>query len=168
MTFVKRQDKVMFLESVEETFNRMKGFTSITTNKNATEYNRQYVDEAFETTDVVAISTSIDWEFDQKADDATHEKLVTIIDNELIGDDAVIGLLQVDMTQTGVGEGSFVATKRPFTVIPGSEGGNINAYTYGGTFKVKGEKIVGEATSTDGWKTCKFVANEAVNEVEGE
>lgn len=154
--FVKRQDKVMFLEGTASDFNRMKGFTTITTNKNPIEYSRHYVDEAFETTDVVGMSPSIDWEFDQKADDETHMKLTDIIDDEKIGDDAVIDLLQVDLTQAGTGEDSFVATKRAFAVIPGSEGSNINAYTYSGTFRVKGERILGEATSTDNWETCTF------------
>ena len=156
MSFVKRSDKVMFMEGTADEFNRMKGFTSLSTSKNPKEYTRQYVDDDFETTDVVAISVSTEFAFDQKAEDAVHEKLVDIIDEEKIGDDAVVNLLSVDMTQAGVGEDSFVATKRSFVVVPGTEGDSLDAYTYGGTFRVKGEKIVGEATTTDGWKTCTF------------
>lgn len=156
MTFVKRTDKVMFMEGTGSTFNRMKGFTSLATNKNPREYNRQYVDDDFETTDVVAISVSTDFTFDQKADDVVHTNMVDIIDNEKIGDDAIVNLLQVDFTQAGVAPDSFVATKRTFVVVPGSEGGSSDAYTYSGTFKVKGDKVVGEATTTDGWKTCTF------------
>lgn len=158
MTFVKRQDKVMFMEGLSDEFNRMKGFTGLTINKNPIEYSRHYVDEAFETTDLVGISTSIDFEYDQKTDDVVHDKLVDIIDEERLGDDAVVDLLQVDLS--GVQASTAPATKRGFAVIPGSEGGNINAYTYSGTFKVKGDKIVGTATTTDGWKTCTFTPTE--------
>lgn len=160
MSFVKRSDKVMFMETELGTFNRMVGFTSLSTNKNPKEYTRQYVDEEFETTDVVAISTSTDFALDYKSDDPVHMKMVDIIDSESIGDDATVNLLQVDFTKEGVVEDSFIATKRAFALIPGTEGDSLDAYTYGGTFKVKGSRIVGEVTTTDGWKTCKFVADE--------
>lgn len=154
--FVKRQDKVMFMEGLSEEFNRMKGFTALSTNKNPVEYTRQYVDEDFETTDVVAISTSIDFEYDQRKDDVVHEKLIDIIDNEKLGNDALVDILQVDLT-TDTGDGEVTATKRTFSVIPGTEGEDINAYTYSGTFRVKGERVEGTATTTDGWKTAIFV-----------
>lgn len=155
MSFVKRQDKVMFLEGVEK-FHRMQGFTSLSTDKNPVEYTRQYVDEAYETTDVVAISTSTDFEFDQMSDNAVHQILVDIIDEEKIGDDAVVNLLQVDLT--GLAEGTLTApaTARTFAVIPGSEGGELDAYTYSGTFRVKGARVKGTATTADGWKTVTF------------
>ena len=159
MNLVKRSKKVMFLEGVADKFDRMKGFTSLSTSKNPKEYTRQYVDEDFETTDITGISTSTDFAFDQMSDNAVHDKLVDIIDGEKLGTDAVVNLLSVDLTQAGVGVDSFVATKRAFTVVPGSEGDSMDAYTYSGTFRVKGERILGEATTTDGWKTATFVAD---------
>lgn len=159
MTFVKRQDKVMFIGAAAGDYYRMKGFTNITTNKNPKEYTRHYVDDLFETTDVTAISTSVDWEFDQRTSDPGHEILVEIIDKEAIGDDAIVSLIQVDMTQAGTGADTFVATKREVAVIPASEGGSKDAYSYSGSFKTKGDKITGEATTTDGWKTCTFTPN---------
>ncbi len=155
--FAKRADKVMFME-VQDKFNRMKGFTSLSTNKNPKEYTRQYVDEMFETTDVVAISTSTDFNMDYRTGDPVHQKMVDIIDNERIGDDAVVTLLLVDFTQEGTTPDSFKAVKREFALIPGTEGDSLDAYTYGGTFKVKGPRIEGEATSADDFeKTCTFV-----------
>lgn len=158
MSLVKRSKKVMFLEGTADKFNRMKGFTSLSTSKNPKEYTRQYVDEDFETTDITGISTSIEFAFDQLEGDAVHDKLVAIIDEERIGQDAVVNMVSVDLTQPGTAlEGdSFVAVKRAFTVVPGSEGDSMDAYTYSGTFRVKGERVVGEATTTDGWKTCTF------------
>jgi len=157
--FAKRSSKIAFLQA-EDKFYRMKGFTSLSTNKNAGEYTRQYVDEDFETTDVVRISTSMDFNFDYMPSNQVHEKLVEIIDGEKIGDDAVVSILIVDFSQAGTTEGSYVAVKRDFAVIPGTEGDSLDAYTYSGTFRVKGPRIEGEATSTDDWQTCTFIPNE--------
>ena len=154
--FTPRSKKVAFMEAEAGTFNRMKGFTALSTNKNPKEYTRQYVDEPFETTDVVAISTSMDFAFDQMQGDPVHEKIVGIIDGEKIGDDAVVKILNVDLTAKGGAEGSFKASQRDFVVVPGTEGDNIDAYTYGGTLRVKGAKVEGEATTTDEWQTCTF------------
>jgi len=159
MMFAKRSSKIAFLQA-DNNFYRMKGFTSLSTNKNAGEYTRQYVDEDFETTDVVRISTSMDFNFDYMPSNQVHEKLVEIIDGEKIGDDAVVSILVVDFSQAGTTEGSYVAVKRDFAVIPGTEGDSLDAYTYSGTFRVKGPRIEGEATSTDDWQTCTFSPNE--------
>lgn len=155
---IARSRKVMFMATELDTFERMKGFTSMAINKNPKEYTRQYVDEDFEVTDITGISTSIDYAFDQIAENAVHDKLISIIDNEKIGDEAVVSMLSVDFTEAGTELDSFVATKRDFAVIPGTEGDSLDAYTYGGTFRVKSERVVGEATTTDDWKTCTFVA----------
>ena len=157
--FAKRSSKIAFLQ-VDDMFYRMKGFTSLSINKNAGEYTRQYVDEDFETTDVVRISTSMDFNFDYMPSNPVHEKLVEIIDGEKIGDDAIVSILIVDFSQAGETEDSYVAVKRDFAVIPGTEGDSLDAYTYSGTFRVKGPRIEGEATSTDDWQTCTFIPNE--------
>lgn len=153
---IARSRKVMYMATELDTFERMKGFTSMSISKNPKEYTRQYVDEDFEVTDITGISTSIDYAFDQIAENAVHDKLINIIDNEKIGDEAVVSMLSVDFTEAGTEADSFVATKRDFAVIPGSEGDSLDAYTYGGTFRVKSERIVGEATTTDEWQTATF------------
>ena len=155
--FIPRSKKIAFMEVDNGTFYRMKGFTALSTNRNPKEYTRQYVDESFETTDVVAISTSMEFTFDQMQNDPVHEKLIDIIDGEKIGDDAVVSIVVVDLTRHGSTTGGFKAVKRDFVVVPGTEGDNMDAYTYSGTFKAKGERIEGEATSDDDWKTCAFI-----------
>ena len=148
------------MDTAEGTFNRMKGFTALSTSKNPIEYTRKYVDETFETTDVVGMSTSMDWTMDQLKDDPVHDKIVDIIDSEKIGDDAVVTLLTVDFTQEGTTAGTFKEKKRTFTLIPGTEGDGAEAYTYSGTFRVKSEKVDGEVTSIDNFKTsCTFTAS---------
>ena len=154
---IARNKKVMYMETATDTFGRMRGFTSMSINKNPQEYTRQYVDEDFAVTDITGISTSIDYTFDQIEDDTVHDILIDIINEERIGDDAVVSLVSVDFTEEGVVEDSFKATRRDFAVIPGTEGDSLSAYTYGGTFRVKSERIVGEALSMDDWKTCTFV-----------
>src|SRR5690606_39712753 len=116
--FTPRSKKVAFMEVDKETFHKMRRFTDLTTNRNPKEYTRQYVDENYETTDVVAISTSMEFTFDQMQGDAVHEKLVDIIDGERIGDDAVVSIVVVDLTRQGSTTGSFKAIKRDFVVVP--------------------------------------------------
>lgn len=100
-------------------------------------------------TDVIGYSPSISYAFDLHRNCEVQQDIVNITDNELIADDAVRNIVIVD-----VDEGT--AIKRPYAVIPSTEGDNINIYTHSGTFKCKGEKIHGTATSTDNWQTITF------------
>ncbi len=134
-----------------ETFKRMPKFTQLTTNKNPMEYSRQYVDEPFQETDVVGYSPSISYAFDRNRSSDVQDDIVKIHDEELIGDDAVRNIIVVD-TDTGD------AVKRSYAVIPSTEGDNINILTYSGTFKCRGEQVIGTATSSDDWQTCTFSA----------
>lgn len=160
---VKRADKVAYM-NVGGQYLRMEGFTSLSTNKNPKEYTRQYVDEIFETTDVVGLSTSIDFGFDQFIGDKVHEALVKIIDNEIIGTDAVVEICVVDYTKPVDGleeNGGFEARSRKYAVIPNTEGGSLDAYTYEGTFRVNGNTVKGTATVKDSSaKTIQFKAEE--------
>lgn len=148
---VDRAKKVAFAK-VGETHKRMRGFTSLSTSKNPKEYTRQYVDELFETTDVVGISASMEFGFDQYTNDEVHALFVDIIDNEKIGSDALVEIVVVDFTkQSGAG---YEATKRNWSVIPNTEGGSLDAYTYEGTLRVNSSLVKGTATTTDDWLTA--------------
>ncbi len=133
------------------TFYRMKGFDEISTAKNPKEYSRQYVDEEFEQTDVVGYTPSITFGFDRFSGDAVHEDIINIFDAEKVGADAVRPIIMVDMADDENG-----AIKRDFAVIAENEGSGLDAYKYSGTFRVKGDKIFGKATSNDDWQTCTF------------
>ncbi len=133
------------------TFYRMKGFDEISTAKNPREYSRQYVDEEFEQTDVVGYTPSITFGFDRFSGDAVHGDIIEIFDNEKVGADAVRPIIMVDMA-----DNENHAIKRDFAVIAENEGNGLDAYKYSGTFRVKGDKIFGKATSNDGWQTCTF------------
>lgn len=153
---VQRADKVAFMK-VEDKHVRMKGFTTQAISKNPKEYTRQYVDELFETTDVVGISSSIEFAFDQFKGDLVHDKLVQIIDEERVGTDSVVEIMIVDFTkEDATTPGTFEARKRKYSVIPNTEGGSLDAYTYEGTLRVNGAVEVGTATTTDDWATATF------------
>ena len=154
---VKRSDKVAYYGvpvDGEVTYYRMTGFTEIATTKNASEYSRQYVDEEFSQTDITGYSTSVSYEFDRYKGNAVHDDIITITDGELIGTDAVRNIVMVDLTDGD--ESGYGAMMRSFAVIPDSEGGSNDAYTYSGTFKVKGSRVMGKAVLTEDGNTLTF------------
>ena len=155
---VKRSDKVSFLGCLadgSETFNRMRGFTTLSGSKNPTEYSRRYVDEEFETTDVTGYSPSLDFGFDQYIGDPVHEEMVEILDNEKLGTEARRNIVTVDFSQEA-GEGSYKAVKREYAIIGDADGDGTDAYTYGGTFRATGNKVVGTATVDDNGAIATF------------
>ena len=144
---VKRSDKVSFFGNMNtgtETFNRMRGFTTLSGSKNPSEYSRQYVDEEFETTDVTGYSPSIDFGFDQYSGDLVHDEMVEILDGEKTGTEARRNIVTVDFSQPV--NGGYKATKREYAIIGDSEGDSMDAYTYSGTFRATGSRIEGTAT----------------------
>ena len=104
---VTRNKKVAFM-NVSTTgvanFLRMTKFTEISKSKNPTEYSRTYVDEDGEVTDVTGYSEEISYAFDLHTGNLVHQKIVDITDNEKVGNDALVQILQVDFTKQ-VGEG---------------------------------------------------------------
>lgn len=162
--FVRRNEKVNFMEVAKGEFNRMKFFTAMGEEKNPMEYSRQYVDEAYERVDVVGISSGVSFSMDQRTNDEVHEIIVDIFENEKLGDDATVTILSVDFTKpielTEDGT-AYKAKKRDFSVIPGSEGGEAEVYSYEGTLRAKGATIDGFAifdsdAPIDELETCTF------------
>lgn len=157
---VKRSDKVAFMnvgtvDAVD--YKRMTKFTDLSNSKNPTEYSRQYVDEEGETTDVTGYSPEISYGFDQHTDNAVHEKIAKIADDELTGDDATVEVLIVDKTKE-VANG-YEARLRKYAVVPDSEGDSTDAYTYSGSLKAKGgfESVI--AKLSDDGKTATIVTD---------
>lgn len=156
---IKRSDKVSFLGCISEgteTFNRMRGFTTLSGSKNPTEYSRRYVDEEFETTDVTGYSPSLDFGFDQYSGDPVHDEMVKILDGEVLGTEARRNIVTVDFSQEA-GEGSYKAVKREYAIIGDAEGDSMDAYTYSGTFRSTGKRIVGTATVDETGAVATFV-----------
>ena len=159
---VKRSDKVAFFGNLgtgTETFNRMRGFTTLSGSKNPMEYSRQYVDEEFETTDVTGYSPSYEFGFDQYAGDLVHEEMVEILDGEKTGTEARRNIVIVDFSQAGASEGSYKAVKREYAIIGDAEGDSMDAYTYSGTLRATGKRITGTATLNTDNSVATFTAD---------
>ncbi len=149
MATAKRCDKVAFM-GVDGKYYRMTNFTEIATSKNPKEYTRQYVDEEFERDSVVGYSPSISYSFDYDNENPVHKLLKEIIDNELVGEEAVVEIIMADIENPN---GTNNAVSRRWSVIPDSEGQSLDAYTYSGSFKACGGKSMVTVISADGWQT---------------
>lgn len=154
---VGRYKRLAFMDSAGSgtSYMRMTGFTSLSEGKEATEYSRQYVDEATERTDVVGYATSIDFEFDRYTNDPVQEKLAEIIDDEKTGTDAQVNIVSVDIFADD-GQGNCPARKRTYSVIPDTVGDGTDALIYSGSFSAASEFVKGYCTSEDNWQTCTF------------
>lgn len=162
---VTRNKKVAFMNvstTAIANFLRMTKFTEISKSKNPTEYSRTYVDEDGEVTDVTGYSEEISYNFDLHTGNLVHEKIVDITDNEKVGDDALVQILQVDFTKP-IGSG-YEARLRTYSVVPDSEGDSTDAYTYAGSFKKNGNMTIGVATMNSDNTVATFTANEEVAE----
>ena len=160
-TLVKRSDKVAFYGVKSEndvTYKRMRGFTDMSINRNPKEYTRKYIDEKFEQSDIVGFSPAISFTFDSFLENDVQNDILSISENELLGEDAVREIVIVDLKRAK--DEGFHAVKRTFSVIVESEGNSDEAYQMSGTFKVKGEKEFGIATSNDEWETLLFTKSE--------
>ena len=154
---VKRCQKLAFYGVVENdtvTYYRMSGFTEFSKKANPKEYKRQYIDEEHERNDVVGYSPVFSYEFDQFDGNKVHSDLAALADGEYTGTKAIRSIVVVDFTDES--DGSYRAVKRDFAVIPDGEGGSAEAYTYSGSFKASGEKVIGIASSDDNWKSLTF------------
>lgn len=157
-----RADIVNFMK-VEENHVRMTGFTDAGKSMNSSTYDRRYVDEKIERSDVIAYAPEIAYNFDRMVGNKVHERIVAIHDGELVGQ--TVEIVTVNFNEAGTAEKSFKARKRSYSVIPDAEGDGTDAYTYSGTFKASGTIEEGTVTTTDNWATCTFSAN--VSEGEG-
>jgi hypothetical protein len=139
------------------TYYRMKKFTQFSHSKNPIEYSRQYVDEPFQQTDVVGFAPSYAYAFDKHTDLPVQEDIVSITNGEMLGDDAVRDIIIVDTTAaTGTTTLSASGLKRSYSVIPNTEGDNINVYTYSGNLKVRGEQSEVTVSTADDWQTISI------------
>lgn len=164
---VGRHKRLAFMEVTgagsSPTLTRMTGFTSLSEGKEATEYSRQYVDEATERTDVVGYATAIDYEFDRYTNDPVCERLSEIADDELVGTEAQVNIVSVDIFTEDT-QKRAIARKRTYSVIPDTTGDGTDALIYSGSFSAASEITKGYATSKDNWQTCTFTEGDIPEE----
>ena len=151
-----RADIVNFMKPTAEAekYDRMTGFTEAGKSMNASTYDRRYVDEKTERSDVIAYAAEIGYNFDRMTDNAVHTRIAEIHDKELVGQ--TVEIVTVNFNEKGTAENSFKARKRVYSVVPDADGDSTDAYTYSGAFKANGDIVEGEATSEDDWATCTF------------
>ena len=158
---VRRSQRLAFMDTDKTgstpKYERMTGFTTLTNGKNPKEYNRQYVDEDAERSDVVGYAPSIEFSYDRHTNTPVHDRLSEIHDNELLGDDTHVNIVSVDLFTEDT-QKRCKATKRTYAVIPDTDGDGTDAMIYSGTFKSVSELEEGYATSEDGWKTATYTA----------
>lgn len=154
-----RADIVNFMKTSNEdtTYSRMKGFTEAGKSLNPTTYDRRYVDEKTERSDVVAYASEIAYNFDRMTDNAVHTKIAEIHDKELVGQ--TVEIVTVNFNEKGTEENSFKARKRVYSVVPDSDGDGTDAYQYSGAFKANGDIIEGYSTLSDNSDICTFTPN---------
>lgn len=166
-SLVQRTGKVAFYKPAESTdefpYKRMEGFTELSNAKNPKEYNRQYVDEDFERTDIIGYSASISYAFDRYKGNAVLDDIIDITENEKIGENSVREIIVVDMT-TATNNGTIEhadAYLRYYAVIPDTDGDSTDCLAYSGTFKTRGEMTKVTVYSSDDWQTLSLDAIEA-------
>lgn len=160
---VQRHQRLAFMNTgtaEAPTFTRMTKFTSMTNNKNPKEYARQYVDCTSEETDVVGYTPAIDYAFDRHTSTPVHDLIAKIHDGELVGSEALVEILIVDLFTAKEG-GVCEARKRTYAVIPSADGDGTDALVYSGSLKSKSEIVVGTATLSDDEQTATFTVAKA-------
>lgn len=159
---VGRHQRVAFMNVAvgEEAANyqRMTGFTQMTNSKNPKEYSRQYVDRESEDTDVVGYSPAISYSFDRHTNTPVHERIAKVHDGELTGSDALVDVVIVDFFATSGAEGTYVARKRTYAIIPDADGDGTDALIYTGSLKSKSDIEEGTATVSEDGKTATYAA----------
>ena len=157
---VRRSQRVAFMNTGTKeapVYTRMTGFTSLSYSKNSKEYTRRYVDEDSERSDVVGYAPAIAYTFDRHTGDTVHEKICKIHDEELLGNEAHVEILTVDLFTAGEG-GVCAAVKRTYAVIPDKDGDGTDALVVSGTFKSVSEFTKVNATVANGGGTATISA----------
>lgn len=127
-------------------FQRMKGFTDAGKTLNSSTYDRRYVDEKTERSDVTAYATEIAYAFDRMYGNAVHNVIAKVHEEEIVG--FTVPIVTVNFNEP-VNDG-YKAKMRIWSVQPNSEGDSTDAYTYSGSFKANGPIITGVAKMQTG------------------
>lgn len=127
-------------------FHRMKGFTDAGKSMNPSTYDRRYVDEKNERSDVVAYATEIAYGFDRMYGNAVHDTISKVHDDEIVGFN--IPIVTVNFNEPV--EGGYRAKYRVWSVQPDSDGDSTDAYTYSGAFKANSSIVTGVAKIEEG------------------
>ena len=87
------------------------------------------MDEDAERSDVVGYAPSIEFSYDRHTNTPVHDRLSEIHDKELLGDDAHVDIVRVELF-TEDEQKRCKATKRTYAVIPDTDGDGTDAMIY--------------------------------------
>lgn len=119
------------------------GFTSFPEAKNPKEYTRKYIHNKTEQTDVIGYAPSISYSCDLIADDPVVQEVVNITDNELVGAAARRDIISVNLWDETETDGTYVAYKRTYSIVPSNRGDGTDAMIYTGTMKACSDIVKG-------------------------
>ncbi len=130
------------------------GFTAFTESKNAVSYQRRYIHEITKRTDVTGYAPVIDYEFEVYSSNPAIEKIRSITDYELVGEEARVEILCVDLFDETETSGVYRAFRRSYSVIPDECGDGTDALVYTGTMKAVGDIVTGTFVRSTGTFTA--------------
>lgn len=117
------------------------GFTNLAESKNPTEYSRKYIHERTQRNDVTGYSSAFEYSTDGYTNDPVVLEIMAITDQELIGTDTRRTIYCVNSWEKGNAEGSCVAYKREYAIIPGGKADGTDALIYTGSLKACGDFV---------------------------
>lgn len=154
MAIVKRADRQHYMNTgtVENPVWSLigEGFTEFMESKNAVSYSRRYIHEITKRTDVTGYAPEIEYELEVYAGNPVIDKIRLITDRELVGEDARVEVIAVDLFGTTETEGVYPAVKRMYSVIPDECGEGTDALCYTGTMKAVGDIVSGTFVKSSG------------------
>lgn len=118
------------------------GFTDLKETKKAIEYGRQYVNEKSERRDVVGYAPTISYSCDMHSGDPVIERIARVHDLELVGTDAQVEVLSVNLYEKAE-DGKCKAYKRRWSIIPDEKGEGVEALILTGAFAGAGDIVQG-------------------------
>lgn len=156
MQVYKRSDIVNFMNTGTDqnpVYTRMQGFTSGNKSLNAKKYTRQYVDEDFERESTVGYSPNIAYNFDRIAENAVHDKIVAVHEDELTNQSVDILTVNIKTNE---------ARLRTYDINPDGDGDGTDAYQYSGNFHANGTQTKGTATIAADGLTATFTPSGSI------
>lgn len=117
------------------------GFTELEMSMGAQTYSRHYVHEKTERKDVTGYATSIAYQCDVYSGDPVIERVSRVMDQELVGDDAQVEIVNVSFFRPM--QGGYEAFLRRWAIIPDSRGAGAEALTMSGVFAAVGDAVPG-------------------------
>ncbi|MBQ2544725.1 MAG: hypothetical protein II557_00410 [Clostridia bacterium] len=154
MAIVKRADRQHYM-NIGSAANPVwyqigEGFTEFAESKNAVSYQRRYIHEVTKRTDVTGYAPVIDYEFEVYTENPVIDRLRRIADEELVGEDAKVDVMTVDLFDEGALPGCYRAYRRQYSVIPDESGKGTDALVYTGTMKGVGDVAAGTFVPASG------------------